>query len=126
MNKERYTREECRRIVDWYTYHCSISDEMEMGDPNLWFEYKHGQLLEGVEEKIDNIFDWDRWQHLQAMVGRVFSYREAMDIDWFLTENDMEILDMETEKSRAYDRKIREICLRQREPLEKASAGKNT
>lgn len=92
----QYTKEECEKIHDWYTKACDAPD---FGDPNDWIEYKHGQLLEGVG-RIDSLYDWDRWQHLQNMMGMVLSLDMASKIGTMLWENDVEILEMETEKSK--------------------------
>lgn len=70
-------------------------------------EYKDGQLLEIAKAKKDSIFTWDDWQHAQALMGMELSLEIGIRIAGMLWENNIEIQELETEKSKQYYKEIK-------------------
>lgn len=65
-------------------------------------EYANGQLELAINSKMDSLLDWDEWQHLQVCMDTELSMELAAKITNMLWENDIEVLELETEKSREY------------------------
>lgn len=74
-----------------------------------FFEYRDGQLLEIAEAKEDSLVTWDEWQHLQAMMGAEISLNMSIRIVCILWENDIEILELKTDYSEQYYKKLEEL-----------------
>ena len=70
-------------------------------------EYKDGQLLEIAKAKEDSIFTWDDWQHAQALMGMELSLEIGIRIAGILWENNIEIQELETEKSKQYYKEMK-------------------
>ena len=99
--RDRYTKEEIDKINSWIRSCGSASEKA-----SDVMEYKHGQLLE-ITKKKGSLLDWDEWQHLQICIDKELPFETAMLINNMLWENDIEILELNTEKSKAYyNRKI--------------------
>lgn len=61
-------------------------------------EYKEGQLIRATEV-LDSIYDYDRWQHLQIMMGKEVSLEDALLFIGILYENDIEIHELHNSRS---------------------------
>ena len=93
----KYNQEEQNIINDWL---------ISVGAPYLvdeeFFEYKDGQLLEIAKAKEDSLLTWDEWQHLQAMMDMEVPLNMSIKFVGILWENDIEVLEMSTDKSKEY------------------------
>lgn len=100
----RYNKEEQKKINDWLESVGAgyLKDEE-------FFEYKDGQLLEIVEAKEDSLLTWDEWQHVQAMMGMEIPLDMSIRIVGMLWENDIEILELKTDDSEEYYKKLEEL-----------------
>lgn len=65
-------------------------------------EYASGQIEFAINSGIDSLRDWDEWQHLQACMGVELSMKLATQITSMLWENEIEVMELETEKSNQY------------------------
>ena len=74
-----------------------------------FFEYKNGQLLEIAEAKEDSLRTWDEWQHIQALMGMELPLDMSIRIVGMLWENDIDILELKTEDSEEYYKKLEEL-----------------
>lgn len=77
-----------------------------------FFEYKDGQLLEIAEAKEDSLLTWDEWQHTQAMMGMEIPLDISIRIVGMLWENDIEILELKTDDSEQYYKKLKELQIK--------------
>ena len=93
-----YNKEEQEIINDWL---------VSVGAPYLaneeLFEYKRGQLLEIAKAKEDSLLTWDEWQHLQVMMDMEIPLKMSIRFVGILWENDVEVLEMSTDKSQKYE-----------------------
>lgn len=69
-------------------------------------EYKEGQLIRATEV-LDSIFDYDRWQYLQILMGKEVSLEDALLYINILYENDIEIAELSNERSKKYLEQIK-------------------
>lgn len=70
-----------------------------------FFEYRDGQLLEIAKSGVDSLLTWDEWQHLQTMMDMEIPLNESIRFVGILYENDIEVLEMNTDKSKEYEEK---------------------
>lgn len=100
----KYNKEEQEKINDWL---------VSVGAPYLkdeeFLEYKDGQLLEIVEAKEDSLVTWDEWQYLQVMMGAEIPLDMSIRIVSMLWENDIEVLELKTDYSEQYYKKLKEL-----------------
>ena len=100
----KYNKEQRTKINDWLA---------SVGAPYLkdveFFEYRDGQLLEIAEAKEDSLRTWDEWQHVQALMGVEIPLDLSINIVGMLWENDIEILELKTEDSERYYKKLEEL-----------------
>ena len=100
----KYNKEQQEKINNWL---------VSVGVPYLqdveFFEYKDGQLLEIVEAKEDSIRTLDEWQHIQALMGMEIPLDMSINFAGVLWENDIEVLELETEDSKEYYKKLEEL-----------------
>lgn len=93
----KYNSDEQKIINEWLT---------SVGAPYLvneeFFEYKDGQLLEIAKAKEDSLLTWDEWQHLQTMMDMEIPLKMSIRFVGILWENDIEVLEMNTDKSKEY------------------------
>lgn len=75
----------------------------------IFFEYKDGQLLEFAKAKEGSLLTWDEWQHLQIMMDMEIPLKMAIRFVDILWENDIEVLEMNTTKSKEYEEKCNNI-----------------
>lgn len=75
----------------------------------IFFEYKDGQLLEFAKAKEGSLLTWDEWQHLQIMMDMEIPLKMAIRFVDILWENDIEVLEMNTTKSKEYEEKCNKI-----------------
>ena len=75
----------------------------------IFFEYKDGQLLEFAKAKEGSLLTWDEWQHLQIMMDMEIPLKMAIRFVDILWENDIEVLEMNTIKSKEYEEKCNKI-----------------
>lgn len=103
----RYNKEEQTKINNWL---------VSVGAPYLkdaeFFEYRDGQLLEIAEAKEDSLLTWDEWQHVQALMGMEIPLNLSIRIVGMLWENDIEILELKTEDSEEYYKKLKELQIK--------------
>lgn len=96
----KYNSDEQEIINEWLT---------SVGAPYLvdedFFEYKDGQLLEIAKAKEDSLLTWDEWQHLQTMMDMEIPLKMSIRFVGILWENDIEVLEMNTDKSKEYEDK---------------------
>lgn len=96
----KYNSDEQKIINEWLT---------SVGAPYLvdeeFFEYKDGQLLEIAKAKEDSLLTWDEWQHLQTMMDMEIPLKMSIRFVGILWENDIEVLEMNTDKSKEYEDK---------------------
>ena len=103
----KYNKEEQVKINDWLvSVGASYLQDIEFN------EYKDGQLLEIVELNEDSIRTWDEWQHIQALMGKEISFDMAMRFVNVLWENDIEVLELKTEDSEEYYKKLEELQIK--------------
>lgn len=74
-----------------------------------FFEYRDGQLLEIAEANEDSLVTWDEWQHVQAMMNTEIPLDMSIRIVCMLWENDIEVLELKTDCSEAYYKKLEEL-----------------
>ena len=74
-----------------------------------FFEYKDGQLLEIAEAGEDSLLTWDEWQHVQAMMGMEIPLDMSIRFVGILWENDIEVLELKTDNSEQYYKKLEEL-----------------
>ena len=100
----KYNKEEQAKINSWLESVGAgyLKDEE-------FFEYRDGQLLEIAEAKEDSLFTWDEWQHVQALMGMEISLDMSIRIVGMLWENDIEIIELKTEDSEEYYKKLKEL-----------------
>ena len=93
----KYNSDEQKIINEWLTY---------VGAPYLvdeeFFEYKDGQLLEIAKAKEDSLLTWDDSQHLQTMMDMEIPLKMSIRFVGILWENNIEVLEMNTDKSKEY------------------------
>lgn len=93
----KYNSDEQKIINEWLT---------SVGAPYLvneeCFEYKDGQLLEIAKAKEDSLLTWDEWQHLQTMMDMEIPLTMSIRFVGILWKNDIEVLEMNTDKSKEY------------------------
>jgi len=103
----KYNKEQQAKINDWLT---------SIGAPYLkdveFFEYKDGQLLEIAEAKEDSLRTWDEWQHVQAMMGMEIPLNMSIRFVGVLWENDIEVLELKTDDSEVYYKKLEELQIK--------------
>ena len=93
-----YSKEEQEVINDWLA---SVgASYLENED---FFEYRRGQLLEIANAKEDSLLTWDEWQHLQVMMDMEIPLKMSIRFVGILYENDVEVLEMSTDKSKKYE-----------------------
>ena len=97
----KYTEEEQNIINDWLV---SVGASYLANEE--FFEYKDGQLLEIAKSKKDSLLTWDEWQHLQAMMDMEIPLEMSIRFVGMLWENDIEVLEMNTDKSKEYEDKL--------------------
>lgn len=100
----KYNKEEQTKINDW------------LESVGAWYlkdeefnEYKDGQLLEIAEAKEDSLRTWDEWQHVQAIMGMKIPLDVSIRFVGVLWENDIEVLELETDRSKEYYKKLEEL-----------------
>ena len=97
----KYNKEQQEKINNWL---------VSVGAPYLkdeeFFEYRDGQLLEIVEAEEDSLRTWDEWQHVQALMGMELPLDMSIRIVGMLWENDIEILELKTDDSEEYYKKL--------------------
>lgn len=103
----RYNKEEQTKINNWLeSVGAGYAKDRE------FFEYKDGQLLEIVEAKEDSLLTWDEWQHLQALMGMEIPLNMSIRFVGMLWENEIEILELKTEDSEEYYKKLEELQIK--------------
>lgn len=110
----KYNKEEQNIINNWL---------VSVGAPYLvdeeFFEYKDGQLLEIAKEKEDSLLTWDEWQHLQTMMDMEIPLKMSIRFVGILWENDIEVLEMSTDKSKEYKDKWNKNLPQAKESMER-------
>lgn len=103
----KYNKEEQAKINDWLEFVGAgyLKDEA-YGE---FFEYRDGQLLEIAEAKEDSLLTWDEWQHTQALMGMEIPLDVSIRIVGMLWENDIEVLELKTDKSEEYYKRLEEL-----------------
>ena len=96
----KYNDEEQQLINDWLI---SVGAPYLVGEE--FFEYKDGQLLEIAKAKADSLLTWDEWQHLQTMMDMEIPLDMSIRFVGVLYENDIEVLELNTGKSKEYEDK---------------------
>lgn len=100
----KYNKEQQTKINNWL---------VSVGAPYLqdeeFFEYRDGQLLEIVEANEDSLRTWDEWQHVQALMGAEIPLDMSINFVGMLWENDIEILELKTDDSEEYYKKLKEL-----------------
>ena len=103
----KYNKEQQRKINNWL---------VSVGAPYLkdeeFFEYREGQLLEIVEANEDSLRTWDEWQHVQAVMGMEIPLDMSIRFVGMLWENDIDILELKTEDSEQYYKKLEELQIK--------------
>lgn len=103
----KYNKEQQEKINNWL---------VSVGAPYLkdeeFFEYREGQLLEIVEANEDSLRTWDEWQHVQALMGVEIPLDLSINFVGMLWENDIEILELKTEDSEEYYKKLEELQIK--------------
>ena len=103
----KYNKEEQKKINNWLESVCAGYAKDEE-----FFEYKDGQLLEIVEANEDSLRIWDEWQHVQAVMGMEIPLNMSIRFVGMLWENDIDILDLKTEDSEQYYKKLEELQIK--------------
>lgn len=110
----KYNSDEQKIINKWLT---------SVGAPYLvdedFFEYKDGQLLEIAKAKEDSLLTWDEWQHLQTMMDMEIPLKMSIRFVGILWENDIEVLEMNTDKSKEYEDKWNKNLPQVKESMER-------
>lgn len=110
----KYNNDEQKIINEWLT---------SVGAPYLvdedFFEYKDGQLLEIAKAKEDSLLTWDEWQHLQTMMDMEIPLKMSIRFVGILWENDIEVLEMNTDKSKEYEDKWNKNLPQAKESMER-------
>lgn len=110
----KYNSDEQKIINEWLT---------SVGAPYLvdedFFEYKDGQLLEIAKAKEDSLLTWDEWQHLQTMMDMEIPLKMSIRFVGILWENDIEVLEMNTDKSKEYEDKWNKNLPQAKESMER-------
>lgn len=88
----KYNSEDQRVINKWLT---------SVGAKHL----VDGQLLEIAKSGVDSLLTWDEWQHLQTMMDMEIPLKMSIRFVGILWENDIEVLEMNTDKSKEYEEK---------------------
>lgn len=103
----KYNKEEQAKINNWL-------DSVGAGylKDKEFFEYKDGQLLEIAEAGEDSLFTWDEWQHVQAMMGMEIPLDMSIRFVGILWENDIEVLELKTDNSEQYYKKLEELQIK--------------
>lgn len=101
----KYNNDELKIINEWLT---SLAVQ-HLVDEDFFFEYKDGQLLEFAKAKEGSLLTWDEWQHLQIMMDMEIPLKMAIRFVDILWENDIEVLEMNTTKSKEYEEKCNKI-----------------
>lgn len=100
----KYNKEQQEKINNWL---------VSVGAPYLkdeeFFEYRDGQLLEIVEVNEDSLRTWDEWQHVQAVMGMEIPLDMSIRFVGMLWENDIDILELKTEDSEQYYKKLEKL-----------------
>lgn len=103
----KYNKEQQTKINNWL---------VSVGAPYLqdeeFFEYRDGQLLEIVEANEDSLRTWDEWQHVQALMGVEIPLYMSINFVGMLWENDIEILELKTDDSEEYYKKLEELQIK--------------
>lgn len=100
----KYNNDELKIINEWLT---SLAVQHLVDED--FFEYKDGQLLEFAKAKEGSLLTWDEWQHLQIMMDMEIPLKMAIRFVDILWENDIEVLEMNTTKSKEYEEKCNKI-----------------
>lgn len=100
----KYNKEEQTKINNWLK---SVGAGYLQDEE--FFEYKDGQLLEIVKANEDSLRTWYEWQHVQALMGMELPLDMSIRIVGVLWENDIEILELKTEDSEEYYKKLEEL-----------------
>lgn len=66
-------------------------------------------MLEFAKAKEGSLLTWDEWQHLQTMMDMEIPLKLAIRFVDILWENDIEVLEMNTIKSKEYEEKCNKI-----------------
>lgn len=100
----KYNKEQQEKINDWLQSVGAgyLKDEE-------FFEYKDGQLLNIAEAKEDSLLTWDEWQHVQALMGMEIPLDVSIRIVGVLWENDIEVLELKTDRSKQYYKQLEEL-----------------
>lgn len=103
----KYNNEEQLKINNWLeSVGAGYLKDVE------FFEYKDGQLLEIAEAKEDSLLTWDEWQHVQALMDMEIPLNVSIRFVGMLWENDIEILELKTEDSEQYYKKLEELQIK--------------
>ena len=109
----KYSKDEQKIINDWL---------ISVGSPYLideeFSEYKDGQLLEIAKAKEDSMLTWDEWQHLQIMMDMEIPLKMSIGFAGVLWANNIEVLEMNTEKSKEYEYKWNKNLPQAKESME--------
>lgn len=100
----KYNKEQQEKINNWLE---SVGAGYLKGEE--FNEYKDGQLLEIAEAKEDSLLTWDEWQHVQALMGMEIPLDMSIRIVGVLWENDIEVLELKTDRSEQYYKQFEEI-----------------
>lgn len=103
----KYNKEQQRKINNWLE-----SVGAGYAKDEEFFEYKDGQLLEIVEANEDSLRTWDEWQHVQAVMGMEIPLDMSIRFVGMLWENDIDILELKTEDSEQYYKKLEELQIK--------------
>ena len=98
----KYSSEDQKVINKWLT---SVGAKHLVDEE--FFEYREGQLLEIAKSGVDSLLTWDEWQHLQTMMDMEIPLKMSIRFVGILWENDIEVLEMNTDKSKEYEEKWR-------------------
>ena len=79
-----------------------------------FFEYSDGQLLEIAKSGVDSLLTWDEWQNLQTMMDMEIPLKMSIRFVGILWENDIEVLEMNTDKSKEYEEKWKKYTIVER------------
>lgn len=103
----KYNKEQQKKINNWLeSVGAGYAKDKE------FFEYKDGQLLEIVEANEDSLRTWDEWQHVQAVMGMEIPLDMSIRFVGMLWENDIDILELKTEDSEQYYKKLEELQIK--------------
>lgn len=100
----KYNKEQQTKINDWLeSVGAGYLKDEEFN------EYKDGQLLEIAKAKEDSLLTWDEWQHVQAIMGMEIPLDVSIRFVGVLWENDIEVLELKTDRSEQYYKKLEEL-----------------